>query len=94
MTRRSTAAPASRDCCDVVHRGVALWKAKVFVGAWDGRLIALDAATGKEVWQKNNFEGKGVADDHHGCATRVFQNRSHHRQRRRQNMACAKHRGL
>ncbi|MEO6078404.1 MAG: PQQ-dependent dehydrogenase, methanol/ethanol family [Steroidobacteraceae bacterium] len=37
-------------CCDVVNRGVAIWKGKVFVGALDGRLIALDAGTGKEVW--------------------------------------------
>lgn len=45
-----------KGCCDVVNRGVALWKGKVYVGAWDGRLIALDAATGKEVWHKNTFE--------------------------------------
>ena len=38
-------------CCDVVNRGVALWKGKVFVGALDGRLIALDAKTGTVVWQ-------------------------------------------
>jgi PQQ-dependent dehydrogenase (methanol/ethanol family) len=37
-------------CCDVVNRGVAAWKGKVFVGALDGRLIALDAATGKVKW--------------------------------------------
>jgi PQQ-dependent dehydrogenase (methanol/ethanol family) len=37
-------------CCDVVNRGVAVWKGKVFVGALDGRLIALDAKTGKVVW--------------------------------------------
>ncbi len=37
-------------CCDVVNRGVALYKGKVFVGALDGRLIALDAATGKPRW--------------------------------------------
>lgn len=37
-------------CCDVVNRGVALWQGKVFVGAFDGRLIALDAASGKPVW--------------------------------------------
>ncbi len=37
-------------CCDVGNRGVALWNHKVFVGAYDGRLIALDAATGKPVW--------------------------------------------
>lgn len=44
-------------CCDVVNRGVALWKGKVYVGAFDGRLIALDAATGKVVWEKNTIEG-------------------------------------
>lgn len=37
-------------CCDVVNRGVAVWKGKVFVGTIDGRLIALDANTGKVVW--------------------------------------------
>ena len=37
-------------CCDVVNRGVAVWGGKVYVGALDGRLIALDAATGAEVW--------------------------------------------
>ena len=38
-------------CCDVVNRGVAAWKGKVFLGTLDGRLIALDAATGKPVWE-------------------------------------------
>ncbi len=37
-------------CCDVVNRGVAMWGGKVYVGALDGRLIALDATTGTEVW--------------------------------------------
>jgi quinohemoprotein ethanol dehydrogenase len=40
-----------RACCDVVNRGVALWKGKVFVGSLDGRLIALDAASGGKVWE-------------------------------------------
>jgi quinohemoprotein ethanol dehydrogenase len=38
-------------CCDVVNRGLALYKGRVFVGTLDGRLISLDAATGKPVWQ-------------------------------------------
>lgn len=38
-------------CCDVVNRGVAHWQGKIFVGTIDGRLIALDAATGAEIWQ-------------------------------------------
>jgi hypothetical protein len=37
-------------CCDVVNRGVALYKGKVFVGALDGRLIALDVHSGTPVW--------------------------------------------
>ncbi|MBA4794134.1 MAG: PQQ-dependent dehydrogenase, methanol/ethanol family [Phenylobacterium sp.] len=37
-------------CCDVVNRGVAVWGGKVYVGALDGRLIALDAGTGEVVW--------------------------------------------
>src|SRR6202040_1403156 len=44
-----------RGCCDVVNRGVALHKGKVFVGAYDGRLVALDAVTGKKVWEKDTI---------------------------------------
>jgi quinohemoprotein ethanol dehydrogenase len=39
-----------RACCDVVNRGAALWNGKVYVGTIDGRLLAIDAATGKQVW--------------------------------------------
>ncbi|MDC0598883.1 PQQ-dependent dehydrogenase, methanol/ethanol family [Gammaproteobacteria bacterium] len=42
----------SYGCCDVVNRGVAVWEGKVYVGAYDGRLIALDAETGTEVWSE------------------------------------------
>lgn len=41
---------AGRGCCDVVNRGVAVWQGKVYVGAFDGRLIALSAKTGKQLW--------------------------------------------
>ncbi|MDR7150283.1 quinohemoprotein ethanol dehydrogenase [Hydrogenophaga palleronii] len=44
-----------KGCCDVVNRGVALHEGKVFVAAYDGRLIALDAATGKEVWAQDTI---------------------------------------
>ena len=37
-------------CCDVVNRGVAVWKGKVYVGTIDGRLVALDAKTGAVKW--------------------------------------------
>ncbi len=39
-----------RGCCDVVNRGVAAWQGKIFVGTFDGRLVALNARTGKPVW--------------------------------------------
>ena len=37
-------------CCDVVNRGLALYRGKVFLGALDGRLIAINARTGQPVW--------------------------------------------
>ncbi len=37
-------------CCDIVSRGLAAWKGKIYVATLDGRLIALDAKTGKPVW--------------------------------------------
>ncbi|HEY8571295.1 PQQ-dependent dehydrogenase, methanol/ethanol family [Phenylobacterium sp.] len=46
-------------CCDVVNRGVGVWKGKVYLGALDGRLIALDAKTGREVWSVQTGETGG-----------------------------------
>lgn len=46
---------AFRNCCDVVNRGAAVYRGKVYVGTFDGRLIAIDAATGKEVWSAVTF---------------------------------------
>ena len=43
-------ATAVKACCDVVNRGVAYWHGRVYVGTLDGRLIALDAHTGRPVW--------------------------------------------
>jgi quinohemoprotein ethanol dehydrogenase len=43
-------------CCDVNNRGVAAYHGRVYVGALDGRLIALDAATGKPVWSVMTVE--------------------------------------
>jgi hypothetical protein len=38
-------------CCDVGNRGVAAWNGKIFLGTLDGRLLAIEAATGKSVWE-------------------------------------------
>lgn len=45
-------------CCDVINRGVAAWGDKVFVGTLDGRLIALQASTGKKVWEVLTIDPK------------------------------------
>jgi PQQ-dependent dehydrogenase (methanol/ethanol family) len=37
-------------CCDVNSRGVTYAEGKLFVGRLDGKLSAVDAATGKELW--------------------------------------------
>ena len=37
-------------CCDVVNRGVTYADGKIFVGRLDGKLSALDAKTGEELW--------------------------------------------
>lgn len=43
-------AAAVKACCDVVNRGAAFWDGRVYIGTIDGRLIAIDAHTGKQVW--------------------------------------------
>ncbi|HTV80865.1 MAG TPA: PQQ-dependent dehydrogenase, methanol/ethanol family [Steroidobacteraceae bacterium] len=37
-------------CCDVVNRGLAAWQGRLYLGTLDGRLVALDAVSGKPVW--------------------------------------------
>ena len=37
-------------------RGIAWWNGKVYTGTADGRLIAIDARTGREVWSANTFQ--------------------------------------
>ncbi len=48
-------------CCGIVNRGIALYNGMVIAPAIDGRLFALDALTGKPIWEsrveypQNNF---------------------------------------
>ncbi|MFD2498618.1 PQQ-binding-like beta-propeller repeat protein [Rhizorhabdus histidinilytica] len=53
-------ADGAKACCDVVNRGVAVYEGKVFVGALDGRLIALDARTGKVVWSTMTIDPESM----------------------------------
>jgi quinohemoprotein ethanol dehydrogenase len=45
------AAVRSRVCCGVVNRGVALYNGMVIAPVVDGRLQALDAGTGRPIWE-------------------------------------------
>ena len=49
---------ARRACCDVVNRGVQVWKGKVYIGTLDGYLVCLDAATGKVIWREDTFSDR------------------------------------
>lgn len=40
----------SKSCCDAISRGVAVAEGRVFAATLDGRLIALDSKTGKQIW--------------------------------------------
>jgi PQQ-dependent dehydrogenase (methanol/ethanol family) len=50
-----------RACCDVVNRGAALWNGKVFVGTIDGRMIAINAATGTKVWEADTLISRDLS---------------------------------
>jgi len=43
-------------CCGPSARGIAVWNGKVYIGALDGRLIAVDARTGREKWSVATFD--------------------------------------
>ncbi|MEY2852955.1 MAG: hypothetical protein RL030_87, partial [Pseudomonadota bacterium] len=48
-------------CCDLVNRGVAVWRGKVYVGTFDGYLHALDARTGRVLWRVDTIEDRRLA---------------------------------
>jgi len=43
-------------CCDVVNRGAAYHNGKIIVGVLDGRLVALDAKSGKQAWSTTTVD--------------------------------------
>ena len=49
---------SKKACCDVVNRGVAVWKGFVFSATLDGRLLKLDAKTGKLIWEINTITNR------------------------------------
>ncbi|HXR50750.1 MAG TPA: PQQ-dependent dehydrogenase, methanol/ethanol family, partial [Steroidobacteraceae bacterium] len=51
---------AAKNCCDVVSRGAAVYRGKVYVATYDGRLIALDAAKGQPVWTAQTVDPEAM----------------------------------
>ena len=47
-------------CCGPSARGIAAWNGKIYIGALDGRLIAIDQKTGQEVWSEQTFDTEGL----------------------------------
>jgi quinohemoprotein ethanol dehydrogenase len=45
-------------CCDAVNRGLAAFEGKLYVGALDGWLHAIDARTGRLVWKVDTLVGR------------------------------------
>jgi quinohemoprotein ethanol dehydrogenase len=43
-------------CCGPSARGIAAWKGNIYIGALDGRLIAVDARTGTQRWSVPTFD--------------------------------------
>ncbi|HEY6004992.1 MAG TPA: methanol/ethanol family PQQ-dependent dehydrogenase [Anaeromyxobacter sp.] len=43
-------------CCDLVHRGINYADGKILFSTLDGQVIALEAATGKELWKVRNAD--------------------------------------
>jgi quinohemoprotein ethanol dehydrogenase len=42
-------------CCGPINRGVAFWEGRVYTGTLNGHLIALDARTGRPIWDTFTF---------------------------------------
>jgi quinohemoprotein ethanol dehydrogenase len=47
-----------KGCCGVVNRGVAIYEGMLYLGAFDGRLICIDAVNGEMIWEKLTVDQK------------------------------------
>lgn len=45
-------------CCGIVNRGAALYEGKLFRTTLDANVVAIDAATGDEIWKINSIDFK------------------------------------
>ena len=49
-------------CCGIVNRGAAIYEGMIIRALMDDRLVALDAKTGKEIWQAKSPEPASAAN--------------------------------
>ena len=54
----------AKGCCDAVNRGVAYADGRIFVGTYDGRLVALDAEDGKVHWGRADHRPRSTLHHH------------------------------
>jgi len=52
-------------CCDVVNRGLAVWKGRVYIASVDGYLHAIDARTGQRVWRVDTLPDRKPGSFHY-----------------------------
>ena len=52
-------------CCDVVNRGLVVWKGRVYIASVDGFLHAIDAKTGQRIWKSDTLPARGPGDFHY-----------------------------
>jgi alcohol dehydrogenase (cytochrome c) len=57
-TYRHKPDPAARNCCGNLSRGLAILGDRLFLAAFDARMIAIDAKTGKELWNTEAADPK------------------------------------
>jgi quinohemoprotein ethanol dehydrogenase len=43
-------------CCGPTSRGIAIWEGRVYIGALDGRLIAVNASNGRKAWEVQTLD--------------------------------------
>ena len=73
----------SRICCGVVNRGIAMYEGKIIAPVVDGRLRALDAATGRILWETRVSPENHAVHHHHGAPRHQGRQDHHRRERRR-----------
>ena len=69
-------------CCDVVTRGLAYDKAKIFLVTLDNHVTALDAKTGKETVGDQDAAKSTWRDRHDGAVCRQRKGPRRHQRRR------------